>query len=50
MNCFSDNIKVCGDDGETYASYCDLMKISCLKQLNIQIAYIGQCSMGMVVF
>ena len=50
VNCFGDNIKVCGDDGETYASYCDMMKISCLKQLNIQIAYMGQCSMGTVVF
>ena len=38
--------EVCGEDGETYASYCDLMKISCIKQTNIQVAYEGQCSMG----
>lgn len=44
INCVSDNIKVCGEDGQTYASYCDLIKFSCAKQTNIATAYAGQCS------
>ena len=49
VNCISDHKKVCGEDGETYASYCDLMKISCIKQTNIPVAYEGQCSMGNIL-
>ena len=48
INCESDNIKVCGDDGQTYASICDLMKFSCSEKINTRIAHIGQCSMGML--
>jgi hypothetical protein len=46
LNCVNDKVKVCGDDGQTYASKCDLLKFSCAKQSNIKIAYIGQCSQG----
>ncbi len=46
INCKSDNIKVCGEDGQTYASYCDLIKFSCAKQTHININYQGQCSQG----
>jgi hypothetical protein len=46
INCISDGIKVCGEDGQTYASYCDLIKFSCTKQTSIAVAYVGQCSQG----
>ncbi len=46
INCQSDNVKVCAEDGQTYASYCDLMKFSCAKQTQINVRYIGQCSQG----
>ena len=37
---------VCADDGQTYASECDLMKFACVKQLEIRVAYHGQCTQG----
>lgn len=37
---------VCGNDGQTYASECDLIKFACAKQIDIQVAYVGQCSQG----
>ena len=46
INCESDNVKICGSDGQTYSSYCDLIKFSCHKQTQISIAYTGQCSQG----
>lgn len=46
IECTSDNEKVCGEDGQTYASRCDLMRLSCLKQTTIEIAHLGQCSQG----
>lgn len=47
INCKSNKIKVCAEDGQTYASYCDLMKSSCAKQIPIKVKYSGQCSQGM---
>ena len=47
VDCESDRVQVCGYDGQTYASKCDLMKFSCAKQTNIEIAYEGQCSQGL---
>lgn len=49
IECTSDNEKVCGEDGQTYASRCDLMRLSCLKQTTIEIAHIGQCSQGKLI-
>jgi hypothetical protein len=46
IECVSDNEKVCGEDGQTYASKCDLIMFSCLKQTNIEMAHEGQCSQG----
>ena len=46
ITCVSDNVKVCAEDGQTYASYCDLVKFSCAKQTHIAINYAGQCSQG----
>lgn len=46
INCKSNKIKVCAEDGQTYASYCDLMKSSCAKQMPIKVKYSGQCSQG----
>jgi hypothetical protein len=49
LDCINDKVKVCGEDGQTYASKCDLLKLSCAKQTNIKIAYIGQCSQGFYI-
>lgn len=49
ISCISDHEKVCGEDGQTYASRCDLMKFSCTKQIRIGVAHIGQCSPGKIV-
>ena len=46
ITCRSDNVKVCGEDGQTYASYCDLQKFSCDKQTQIRVRYTGHCSQG----
>jgi coxsackievirus/adenovirus receptor len=46
ISCQSDNIKVCAEDGQTYASFCDLMKLSCSTQIPIKVRYSGQCSQG----
>jgi len=34
---------VCGTDGTTYASKCVLERISCLRGLDLEIAYDGEC-------
>ena len=44
--CESDGQKICGQDGQTYASKCDLLKFSCAKQIEIEIAHVGHCSQG----
>ena len=46
IDCISDSQTVCGEDGQTYASRCDLIKFSCLKQTTIEISHIGQCRQG----
>lgn len=50
INCKSNKIKVCAEDGQTYASYCDLMKSSCAKQMPIKVKYSGQCSQGILKY
>lgn len=40
------NLVVCGDDGQTYASECDLIRFACVKQADIQVAYLGKCTQG----
>lgn len=35
--------KVCGSDGTTYASECDLKKTSCLSQKFITVNFEGDC-------
>lgn len=39
-------VVVCGNDGQTYASECDLMKFACDNQNEIHVAYVGKCSQG----
>ena len=50
LDCVNDKVKVCGEDGQTYTSKCDLLKFSCVKQTEIKIAYTGQCSQGFINF
>lgn len=47
INCVNDEIEVCGQDGQTYASKCDLIKLSCSRQIQTEVAYNGKCSQGM---
>lgn len=49
INCESDEIEVCGQDGQTYASKCDLMRLSCNRQIPIEIAYYGKCTQGIKI-
>ncbi|KAK0166738.1 hypothetical protein PV327_004227 [Microctonus hyperodae] len=37
--------KVCGSDGETYASECALKNASCIMQIEINIAFEGDCKL-----
>ena len=37
---------VCGNDGQTYASECDLIKFACLKQIELRVVNVGHCSQG----
>lgn len=50
INCISDGRVVCGEDGQTYASECDLIKFSCAKQTEIPIAYFGKCTQGNLTY
>lgn len=50
ISCENDNKVVCGEDGQTYASECDLIKFSCSKQMEIRVAYEGQCRQGLNFF
>lgn len=34
---------VCGTDGETYESKCQLERISCSKRSKVKVAYDGHC-------
>ncbi|RNA43430.1 agrin-like isoform X2 [Brachionus plicatilis] len=49
INCESDEIEVCGQDGQTYASKCDLMRLSCNRQIPIEIAYYGKCTQANLI-
>ncbi|CAF0717274.1 unnamed protein product [Brachionus calyciflorus] len=49
INCESDSKQVCGQDGQTYSSKCDLIKFSCAKQIEIEVAYFGQCNQGILI-
>ena len=46
MTCHGDAspISVCGTDGQTYSSHCQLNLFSCRLQREIQVAYEGSCS------
>ncbi|XP_033105664.1 agrin-like [Anneissia japonica] len=37
---------VCGSDGKTYASRCNLQRIACLRNNDISFAYNGECPVG----
>lgn len=50
IDCIGDNVKVCGEDGQTYASYCDLLKFSCAKQTVIAAVNTGPCSQSKWLF
>ena len=41
--CFIDFRNVCGTDGNTYGSECQLRLLSCRLQQNVQKAYDGRC-------
>lgn len=47
IKCESDGVKVCGVDGQTYESMCDLYKFSCAKKTRIDFVNFGQCSQGL---
>ncbi|KPM04953.1 Agrin-like protein 3, partial [Sarcoptes scabiei] len=36
---------VCGTDGETYDSECDLKRLACLEHRNVSIRYMGSCAL-----
>ena len=36
--------KVCGSDGRTYSSECELKRESCRRKITITISYQGSCS------
>jgi hypothetical protein len=50
INCINDNKRVCGEDGQTYSSECDLLKLSCAKQTHIGIVNYGNCVQGNLTF
>ena len=45
----SSQLTVCGTDGVSYGSECDLRLAACRKQLNVSMAYEGPCSEDMTL-